>query len=189
MKILCAEYNSAGEMAVVPMGDDVLLRNNDDFYIPEFTSLVSCVPQLVVRICKLGKHVNARFAERYYEEIGVGVRFYADSFEQELLKKGLPGMVASSFDGSAAISDLTTKESCEDTGIVFKVNGKQVYQEEAKNLIAHIEQLLVLASQYHTLKIGDFLFCGNVFRYFGLQLEDRIEIEMTEKLKMDFRLK
>ena len=31
MKILCAEYNDAGEVAVVPVGDDVLLRNNGDF--------------------------------------------------------------------------------------------------------------------------------------------------------------
>ena len=53
MKILCAEYNAAGEVAIVPMGDDVLLRNNDDFYIPDFSSELSCVPQLVVRLCKL----------------------------------------------------------------------------------------------------------------------------------------
>ena len=54
MKILCAEYNDAGEVAVVPVGDDVLLRNNGDFYIPDYTQQVSGVPQLVVRICKLG---------------------------------------------------------------------------------------------------------------------------------------
>ena len=65
MKILCAEYNAAGEVAIVPMGDDVLLRNNDDFYIPDFSSELSCVPQLVVRLCKLGKYVSERFAGRY----------------------------------------------------------------------------------------------------------------------------
>ena len=75
MKILCAEYNDAGEVAVVPVGDDVLLRNNGDFYIPDYTQQVSGVPQLVVRICKLGKSVGERFAGRYFEEIGVGVRF------------------------------------------------------------------------------------------------------------------
>ena len=74
MKILCAEYNDAGEVAVVPVGDDVLLRNNGDFYIPDYTQQVSGVPQLVVRICKLGKSVGERFAGRYFEEIGVGVR-------------------------------------------------------------------------------------------------------------------
>ena len=75
MKILCAEYNDAGEVAVVPVGDDVLLRNNGDFYIPDYTQQVSGVPQLVVRICKLGKSVGERFAGRYFEEIGVGVRY------------------------------------------------------------------------------------------------------------------
>ena len=66
MKILCAEYNDAGEVAVVPVGDDVLLRNNGDFYIPDYTQQVSGVPQLVVRICKLGKSVGERFAGRYF---------------------------------------------------------------------------------------------------------------------------
>ena len=69
MKILCAEYNDAGEVAVVPVGDDVLLRNNGDFYIPDYTQQVSGVPQLVVRICKLGKSVGERIAGRYFEEI------------------------------------------------------------------------------------------------------------------------
>lgn len=94
MKILCAEYNDAGEVAVVPVGDDVLLRNNGDFYIPDYTQQVSGVPQLVVRICKLGKSVGERFAGRYFEEIGVGVRFYADSLEEQLIAKKLPGIMA-----------------------------------------------------------------------------------------------
>ena len=93
MKILCAEYNDAGEVAVVPVGDDVLLRNNGDFYIPDYTQQVT---QLVVRICKLGKSVGERFAGRYFEEIGVGVRFYADSLEEQLIAKKLPGIMAAS---------------------------------------------------------------------------------------------
>ena len=70
MKILCAEYNDAGEVAVVPVGDDVLLRNNGDFYIPDYTQQVSGVPQLVVRICKLGKSVPAVILKRSESESG-----------------------------------------------------------------------------------------------------------------------
>lgn len=106
MKVLCAEYNDRREVAIVPVGDDVLLRNNGDFYIPEFTQEVSCVPQFVVKICKLGKGVSERFACRYYDEIGVGIRFYADTLEEELRQKGLPVVMASSFDSCAAISGM-----------------------------------------------------------------------------------
>lgn len=126
MKILCAEYNDAGEVAVVPVGDDVLLRNNGDFYIPDYTQQVSGVPQLVVRICKLGKSVGERFAGRYFEEIGVGVRFYADSLEEQLIAKKLPGIMAASFDSSCAISALMGIEETREANYEMKVNGEVV---------------------------------------------------------------
>ena len=47
MKLLCAEYNASGEVAYDVIGDNALLRNNDDFYIPVFAGELSCVPQVV----------------------------------------------------------------------------------------------------------------------------------------------
>lgn len=61
MKLLCAEYNSSEEMALSVVGDNALLRNNNDFYFPAFTQEVSCVPQLVLKACKLGKGFTGRF--------------------------------------------------------------------------------------------------------------------------------
>ncbi len=77
MKLICAEYNTAGRMSPQVIGDNALLRDNRDFYVPDFTQELSCVPQVVLRACKLGKGVSERFASRYYDQIGVGVRFYA----------------------------------------------------------------------------------------------------------------
>ena len=176
MKILCAEYNAVREVAIVPVGDDVLLRNNEDFYIPDFSPEVSCVPQLVVRLCKLGKTVSERFAGRYYEEIGVGIRFYADSFEEELERKGLPVGMASSFGGCAAISGLLPKQECCGAAYTMLVNGQEVFRDSLAEQPAGIERLISLASDFHTLKIGDFLYCGNGFRYRGLKAGDRIEV-------------
>lgn len=189
MKILCAEYNAEGRVAIVPVGDDALLRNNDDFYIPEFTSRLSCVPQLVIRLCKLGKGVSERFASRYYEEIGVGIRFYADDLEQDLQAANLPTVMASSFGGSAAISNLVEKEKCGKAAYSLWVNGLNVYEGDLSSLPVGIEKLISLSSDFHTLKIGDFLYSGNVFRYRGLQLGDRIEVRLDGKEFMDFKLK
>lgn len=189
MKILCAEYNVAGEAAIVPMGDDVLLRNNDDFYIPAFAGELSCVPQLVVRLCKLGKYVSERFADRYYEEIGVGIRFYADDFERSLAERGLPAGVASSFGGSAAISDLLPAKECGDAVYEMKVNGETVYCGSREKQLASMEQLVTLSSEFHTLKIGDFLYGGNTFRYKGLKAGDRLQMEFCGRILMDFKVK
>lgn len=189
MKVLAIEYNPVGELAVVPMGDDVLLRNNGDFYLPEFSSQVSCVPQLVVRICKLGKSVGKNFANRYYQEIGVGVRFYADDLEKKLAEQQLPLVVASSFDGSAAISELFTPEREGDLHYSMWLNDTQVFSEDQDNLFREIDGLISLASDFHTLKIGDFMFCGNSFRYRHLCIGDRIRVFLNERKLLDFKIK
>lgn len=189
MKILCAEYNAEGEVAVIPAGDDVLLRNNGDFYIPDYSSRVSCVPQLVVRVCKLGKCVGERFAGRYFEEIGVGIRFYADDQEEELRTKALPEVVASTFDCSAAISSLMPMGKETEWKYDFRVNDQRIHQGEAGCLPLNIGQLLAVASEYHTLKIGDFLFCGNLFRYRGLKIGDRLRLSLNGKELLDFKIR
>lgn len=188
MKVLCAEYNGNNELAVVPVGDDVLLRNNQDFYIPEFTCALSCVPQLVIRMDKLGKGIGERFANRYYEEVGVGVRFYADTLEDELTGKGLPAIMASSFDSSAAISVLKRKEDCREFVYSMRINGDVVFTGKGSGLPVSVDQLVAFSSDYHTIKIGDFIFCGNPFRFRGLKMNDRIQMELEGEAMLDFSI-
>lgn len=187
MKILCAEYNDKSEVAIVPVGDDVLLRNNGDFYIPEFTSEISCIPQLVVKICKLGKAVGERFASRYYDEIGVGVRFYADTLERELRAKGLPGVMAASFDSSAAISNLGKFEVRSLTYEMW-INDVCVFQENSMDMVVGINKLVALAGDFHTLKIGDYLYCGGLVR-FSVKAGDciRMKLEGEEVMRFEIR--
>ncbi len=189
MKILCAEYNPEGRGTVVPIGDNALLRNNDDFYIPDFADRLSCSPQLVLRIGKLGKSVGERFAGRYFQEIGVGIRFYADRLEEELHSEGLPAGVGSAFDGCAAIGSLVDKDKCDGTDYAFRVNGKIVYEGSLQELPFSAEHLISFASGFYTLKIGDFLYCGNRFRYRELEPGDRLQICFQGKEWMDFKLK
>lgn len=189
MKILCAEYNEAGEAAIVPVGDDALLRNNDDFYLPGFAKELSCVPQLVVRISKLGKCVGERFASRYYREMGVGIRFYADDFERILQSRGLPVGMASSFEGSAALGALADCGECAGAAYRFVLNGETVFSGDLASQGLSVEKLITLASAYHILKIGDYLFCGNRFRQRGLQVGDRLQMEFCGRIWMDFKIK
>lgn len=188
MKILCTEYNQAGEVAIVPVGDDVLLRNNGDFYIPDFTQEVSCVPQFVVKICKLGKAVSERFASRYYDEIGIGIRFYADSLERTLEGKGLPGIVASSFDSSAAIGGM---QKIENRSLRYEmwINDVAVFQGSIPELQVGIDRLVAMAGEMHTLKIGDYLYCGNPFRYRGIKAGDQIRVMLEGENVMQFSIK
>ena len=188
MKILAVEYNEQGERAVVPIGDNALLRNNDDFYVPEFAEELSCSPQLMVRIHKLGKCVEERFGERYYEEVGVGIRFYADEMERRLKAMSLPAGMASSFDGSVAISELLPKEQCVNPHFTFLVNGEKIFEGGIENLPCSLEKLIAESSNFYTLKIGDYLYCGNQFRYRGLKVGDRLQVIFQGKMLMNFKL-
>lgn len=188
MKLLCAEYNSAAEMTLSVVGDNALLRNNNDFYFPAFTEEVSCVPQLVLKACKLGKGFSARFASRYYNEIGVGIRFYADTLEQTLKTQALPFGVASSFDESAALSALENYAGGK-ADYSLKINGNLVFEGTSADLPVDMDRFVSLASGYCMIKIGDFFYCGNPFRYKGLKIGDCLQMSLNGRCLLDFYVK
>ena len=190
MKLLCAEYNASGEVAYDVIGDNALLRNNDDFYIPGFAGELSCVPQVVLRVGKIGKHVSERFAGRYYDEVGVGVRFYADDFGRRLSGMVLPAVMAYGFDGAAAVSVLKKCDSgLRDVEYSFRVNELEVFRGKMNDLPILPEKLIAGMSEYCMLKIGDLVYCGNSFRQKELKIGDRLQMFLGEDCLLDFHIK
>lgn len=188
MKLICAEYTEKGDMTVGVVGDNALLRNNGDFYFPAFTRMLSCVPQLVLRACKLGKGVSEHFACRYYKEVGVGIRFYADTLSEELRQRGLPEGVAASFDDSAVLSEMQPCSGKLPAYALF-VNGEEVYRGDSRDLPVSPDRFIAEASGFYMIKIGDFFYCGNPFRYRSLQIGDRLRMELEGKCLLDFYIR
>ena len=188
MKVLCAEYNEQRDIAIIPIGDDSFLLENNDFYFPEFTKELSCVPQLVIKTTKLGKFIGEKFANRYYDEIGVGVRFYADTLEQELIAKSLPSSMASAFIGSAARSVMRPIGNNE-FNYRMAINDEIVFEGNAETLPNSIPRLVSITSNYHTIKIGDYLFCGNTSRHRNLQVNDHLIVWLNDEKLLDFYIK
>ena len=187
MKLLCTEYNPAGEYGFLTLGDNALLRNNEDFYLPAFASRWSCVPQLVVRVCKLGKGISPRFAFRYVEEMGVGIRFYADDHLEALRAKGLPDGAALGFDHAAAISVLAQRAAeIVEASYCFEVNGEVVHQGDITALLLPLEQQVARLSELYMFKVGDFIYCGSPFRYTGLRIGDRLTLSLNDRVLLDF---
>lgn len=190
MKLLGVEYNASGEVAYDVIGDNALLRNNDDFYIPAFASGVSCVPQLVVKVGKIGKCVGERFAGRYYEEVGIGIRFYADNLVESLSAKGLPTTMAYAFDGAAAISVLRKYDSAV-AAIEYslQLNGREVFRGKVNELSVTPEKLIAGMSEYYMLKIGDLIYCGNPFRQRDLKIGDHLQMFFQGESLLDFNVR
>jgi 2-keto-4-pentenoate hydratase/2-oxohepta-3-ene-1,7-dioic acid hydratase in catechol pathway len=174
MKIICVGRNYADhikeldnnrpEQPVLFMKPDsaVILKNNP-FIIPTFSSDIHYEVELLVKINKIGKHIDRNFAPDYYSEIGLGIDFTARDLQTELKSKGLPWERAKAFDGSAMIGqfvDKTTLDNLEALDFSMQKNGQTVQQGNTQDMLWKIDELIEYISKYFTLKIGDIIFTG-----------------------------
>ncbi len=143
--------------------DSAILPKEQDFYIPDFSNEVHYEVELLVKIDKVGKHIDVRFASKYYNEIGLGIDFTARDLQTALKEKGLPWEKAKGFDGAAVIGKWVDKNKLENLDNVnFKLlkNGKEVQDGNTANMIWKIDELIAYVSTFFTLKKGDILFTG-----------------------------
>ncbi|MEN8116195.1 MAG: fumarylacetoacetate hydrolase family protein, partial [Bacteroidota bacterium] len=144
--------------------DSSLLRNNDPFYIPDWTNEVHHEIELVIKINRIGKNIEKQFAHRYFDEIGLGVDFTARDIQKKLKEKGLPWEKAKAFDNAAVLSGTFFSKSIfpDAKAIKFKldINNKTVQEGNSGLMIFGFEELICHISKYVTLKIGDLIYTG-----------------------------
>lgn len=142
--------------------ESAVLRNNV-FFLPDFSNDIQHEIEILIRINRLGKHIQAKFAHRYYDAIGLGLDLTARDLQRECKQKGLPWEIAKGFDGSAVISDfLPISEFANLNDISFSLlkNDKIVQQGNTSDMIFGFDKIIEYLSKYMTLKIGDIIFTG-----------------------------
>ena len=204
MKILCIGRNYIAhakelnndiptEPVIFMKPDSALLRNNDPFYIPDFSSNVHHEIELVVKINRLGKSIDKIFAHRYYDEIGLGIDFTARDLQDSLRKKGLPWEKSKAFDSSAAISSkfIPTEELGDLNNLKFSldINGQQVQNGVSSDMIFSIDTIIEQVSKYFTLKIGDLIYTGTPSGVGPVKIGDHLEGYLAGKKLLDFMVK
>ena len=173
MKIICIGRNYAAhaaelgnELAAEPVifmkPDSAVFRQRDAFYIPDWTSDVHYELEVVVRINRLGKNIEAKFAPKYFAEFTVGIDFTARDVQSALKAKGLPWEKAKAFDQSAVLGDFLSVDDFDLNNLHFqlKKNGQVVQDGDTSLMLHNTSQLIEHSYQYFTLKIGDLLFTG-----------------------------
>lgn len=203
MKIICIGRNYAehakelnNPVPTVPVifmkPDTALVKDNKPFYHPEFSSDIHHEIEIVLKVCREGKHISEKFAHNYYDEIGIGIDFTARDIQQKHKEKGLPWELAKSFDNSAPVSRFIPKTEFADVyqlDFKLEVNGKLAQQGNTKDLLFRFEQIIVFVSQYITLKKGDLIFTGTPEGVSKINVGDHLEGYLgTEKL-LDFQVK
>ena len=174
MKIICIGRNYTNHIAelqnerpeepvIFMKPDSAVVLKQHPFVLPEFSNEVHHEIELVVKINKVGKYIEPKFAHKYYDEISVGIDFTARDVQAKLKDKGLPWEKAKAFDGSAVIGEFVSKEqfaSLENINFELLKNGEVAQKGNSSLMLWKIDELIAYVSQFFTLKIGDIIFTG-----------------------------
>lgn len=189
MKIICIGRNYTNhidelqnerptEPVVFMKPDSAVLLKQHPFVLPEFSNEVHHEIELIVKINKVGKYIEPKFAHKYYDEISVGIDFTARDLQDQLKAKGLPWEKAKAFDGSAVIGEFVSKEqfsSLEDVNFKLLKNGEIAQKGNSSLMLWKIDELVAYVSQFFTLKIGDIIFTGTPEGVAAVQPNDVLE--------------
>ena len=203
MKIICIGRNYADHAKelnnAVPTEpvfflkpDSAILRPRQPFYIPDFSNDVHHELELVVRINRLGKNVEEKFAHRYYDEVGLGIDFTARDIQSKCKEKGLPWEKAKAFDGSAPLGEfikLTNHSEVNNMKLELKINGETRQLGTTADMIFSVDQIIAYISQFITLKIGDLIFTGTPAGVGPVKENDLLEGYLNDQQLLKFRVK
>ena len=201
MKIICIGRNYAehakelnNEVPEKPVffmkPDSALIRNNKPFFLPPFSKEIHYETELVLKITRLGKHIEEKFAYRYYDEIGIGIDFTARDLQRECKAKGLPWEVAKAFDGSAPVGEFISKKELPDPVLFhLDINGKTVQKGSTADLLFSFDRIIAHVSQFVTLRTGDLIFTGTPAGVGPVKKNDRLQAYIGNRLILDFFVK
>ena len=174
MKLICIGRNYAQHISelksekptdpvIFLKPDTAILLKKQPFFIPDFSNEVHHEVEVLVKINRVGKYIDSKFAHKYYEQIALGIDFTARDLQQQLKQKGLPWEISKAFDGSAVIGKWVSKSSFENLNkLPFSLlkNNETVQSATTEDMLWGIDEIIAYVSKFFTLKIGDIIFTG-----------------------------
>ncbi|WP_136480549.1 fumarylacetoacetate hydrolase family protein [Cognatitamlana onchidii] len=164
--------------------DTAILLKKQPFFIPDFSDDVHYEVEVLVKINRVGKYIDRKFAHKYYEDIGLGIDFTARDLQSHLKSKGLPWEKAKSFDGAAVIGKWIPKNELLDVNKIqfsLKKNDKIVQNGNSSHMLWKIDEIIEYVSKYFTLKIGDIIFTGTPSGVGKVNANDKLKGYIEEK--------
>lgn len=157
-------HTQPAEPVIFLKPDSALLKDGRPFFLPDFSQDMQYEAEIVVRICRLGKHIAPRFAHRYYDAVTVGIDFTARDLQHRFRVAGHPWELSKGFDGSAVVGNflpLAQPESdIRQLSFRLDIDGKTVQQGCTADMLLGVDDIIAYVSRFMTLKTGDLLFTG-----------------------------
>jgi acylpyruvate hydrolase len=203
MKIICIGRNYAahieelknetpGNPVVFLKPDTALLKNGNPFYYPDFSTNIHHETELVLKISKEGKNIQKKFANRYFDEIGLGIDFTARDLQDQCKAKGLPWEIAKGFNGSAPIGDFTSVAEFDDLKNIdfhLTINGELRQKGNTSLMLFDFGTIIEYVSRFFTLKKGDLIYTGTPAGVGSVAVGDRLEGFIGTQKMLDFEVK
>jgi len=202
MKIICIGRNYTEhiselgnerpeEPVVFLKPDTAILKNNAPFYFPDFSEEIHHEVELLVRIKKEGKSIPVKFAQDYYDEIGLGIDFTARDLQAKAKAKGLPWERAKAFNGSAPVSHFISKSGLDLDNLNFSllVNNEVVQRGNTQLMLWKIDELIAEISKFILLKIGDIIFTGTPKGVGPVKIGDKLTGFIEDHKMFEFEVK
>src|SRR6478609_6668803 len=173
--------------------DTALIRNNGSFYYPEFSKDIHHEVELVLRICKEGKNIEEKFANKYYDSIGVGIDFTARDLQTKAKEKGLPWDIAKGFNGSAPLSEkfipVSEFKNLKDINFSLQIDGKLKQQGNTSLMLFNFEYIISYLSKFFTLRTGDLIFTGTPKGVGPVAIGNKLSAKIENEKLLEFEVK
>lgn len=203
MKIICIGRNYAEhakelnnaiptEPVFFMKPDTALLKDGEPFYYPDFTKDLHHEIEIVIKINKVGKHIEPEFAHKYYEEIGLGIDFTARDLQTIAKEKGLPWEKAKAFDGSAPLGKFVNKSTLGNLANInfeLKINEQSRQVGSTKDLLFNFDHIISYVSKFVTLKVGDLIYTGTPSGVGAVNIGDKLLGYINGDLFLEFEVK
>jgi len=181
------------EPVIFTKPDTALLRNNAPFYYPEFSKDIHYETELVLRISREGKNIQEKFAQKYYDSIGIGIDFTARDLQQKAKEKGLPWDIAKGFNGSAPVSDkflpVGSFRDLKDINFSLKLNGELKQQGNTSLMLFGFDYIISYLSKFFTLRTGDLIFTGTPKGVGPVKVGDTLTAYIEDEKLLEFEVK
>ena len=172
--------------------DSAILKDGKPFYIPGFSQEIHYETELVVRICRLGKNIAPRFAQRYYDAVTVGIDFTARDLQRQFREAGKPWELSKGFDNSAALGKfvpVSTYADIQQLNFRLTIDDKEVQRGFTGDMLFTIDNIIAYVSQFVTLKIGDLLFTGTPAGVGPVKIGQHLQGYLEEDKLLDFYIR
>lgn len=203
MKIICIARNYAehakelkNDIPDAPVifikPDTAFKRKKQPFFLPDFSKDMHYETEIILRICKNGKNIAEKFADKYFDAVTAGIDFTARDLQSELKKKGWPWEIAKGFDGSACVGDFLPKsqfDNLKELNFCMYKNKVLTQKGNTKDMIFPFEKIISYASQFFTLLKGDLIFTGTPVGVGAVTFNDHIECFVEDESVLEFDVK